>query len=236
MNTLALLLLLASDPLKVASSPSEGPVADTVDVRYAPEAVADADSPSDSASGGDPGGRSEREATMRADFARVVGATFLYSALYPDVRGPLMSDASLSRVGDHLRRPIGSALDGAREDDDPFFTNYVAHPLSWGAIGYYFRARGHSPGVSLLMSQGHSVFWEYVLEGTYQRPSGKDLLTNLVSAWLGILIAGHGDDGNAGVRLELRSGPEVPPPTSADPGRVHGRPGSALSLAFLVPI
>lgn len=236
MKTLTLLLLLASDPVQVAASPSGVPVADTVEARYAPEAVADAVSPGDSVSRGDPRVRSEREATTRADFARVVGATFLYSALYPDVRGPLMSDGSISRVGDHLRRPIGSAVDGAREDDDPFFTNYVAHPLSWGAIGYYFRTRGHSPGVSLLMSQGHSVFWEYVLEGSYQKPSGKDLITNLVSAWLGILVAGHGEDGNATVRLELRTGPELPPPTSADPGPVRGGPGSGVTLAIRVPI
>lgn len=147
-----------------------------------------------------------RSPSVRGDLARVYGATLLYSLVYPDVRGPLLGEGSLARVGGHLRRPIRSAVEGWREDDDPFFTNFVAHPASWGAIGYYLRSRGHSGTKALLMSQGHSLFWEYVLEGTYQRPSGKDLVMNFASAWLGIALAGWVEGGNGSPRVEVRPG------------------------------
>lgn len=173
---------------------------------------------------------------VRGDLTRIYGATLLFSAVHPDVRGPFFREGSLARVGGHVRRPIRSAVEGWREDDDPVFTNYVAHPLSWGAIGYYLRSRGHSRTASLLLSQGHSLFWEYVLEGTYQKPSGKDLVTNLASAWLGIVLAGWAQAGEAPVHVELRPGAEAPGPLSLPENGAPLPSAPGYSLTLRLPI
>lgn len=131
----------------------------------------------------------EPRPSVMADIGRVGGATLAFSLIHADVRRPFFREGSITTVGQNLRHPIRSAVEGGREDTDPFFTNYIAHPVSWGTIGYYMRRRGHSHRTAFLVSQGHSLFWEYVLEGAYQKPSGRDLVTNLVSSYLGILLA-----------------------------------------------
>lgn len=173
-------------------------------------------------------------ASARGDLARLGGATMLYAVLWPDVRRPLYREASLSRVVSHFRHPIRSAVEGAREDQDPFFTNFVAHPLTWGSIGYYLRSRGHSSLSSLLMSQGHSIFWEYVLEGTYQKPSGADLITNLVSATLGIVLADRTEGDRSGLSLELSAGPVGHASGREGPRGQRGIAGEGLKLTFRV--
>lgn len=146
--------------------------------------------------------------SLASDIARIGAATMAFSLIHADVRGPLFREGSLSAVGRNLVDPIRSAVEGSRADEDPFTTNYVAHPVSWGAIGYYLRRQGHSRGTAFLVSQGHSLVWEYVLEGAYQRPSGRDLITNLVSSYVGILLAGGPAVG--GASLELQPGTAVP--------------------------
>lgn len=160
---------------------------------------------------GDPGdgreaGRS-REPGALADQAVVYGATIAYAAAYGHVRKQMFEKGSLSKVLSNFRRPIRSAVEGARNDRDPFETNYIAHPVSWGLVGYYLRSRGHPFWSSLAMSQGHSVFWEYVIEGSYAKPSGKDLITNLVGAAAGIALAGWLENAPSAISVEVTPGP-----------------------------
>ena len=122
------------------------------------------------------GARSDRSATgpgVRSELARIGAATLLFPAVNPDER---------------LRHPKRSVVEGSREDEDPFFTDYVAHPLSRGLIGCCLRRRGHSGRSALLWRRGHSLFWEYVLEGIHQKPSGKDLIADFASACVGLQI------------------------------------------------
>lgn len=149
------------------------------------------------------------------DQALVYGATLAYAAGYGHVRKQMLEKGSLSRVWANFRDPIGRAVEGARSDRDPWETNYVAHPVSWGVVGYYLRSQGHSFWSSLAMSQGHSVFWEYVIEGSYARPSGKDMITNFGGSVLGILLAGWLDGEDAFVGVEV---------TPVPPGALGGNP------------
>ncbi len=117
-----------------------------------------------------------------SDVLRVGGVTTAWAALNPSVRSGVLERGSLSHVVANFRSPIRRAIEGAREDQDPFSTNYVAHPLSWALLGLYLRERGYTRGTALLFTQVHSVAWEYVIEGSYQKPSGNDLLANLAGA------------------------------------------------------
>lgn len=152
--------------------------------------------------GGDAGGPS----ALRNQ-AMVYGVTVLYAAAYADVRKRILDRGSLSNIARNFRDPIGRAVEGARRDNDPFKTNYVAHPVSWGLVGYYFRSRGHSFWSSLAMSQGHSVFWEYVVEGSYAMPSGTDLITNFLGATAGIVLAGWLEGSPSTLDIRVTPGP-----------------------------
>lgn len=142
------------------------------------------------------------------DQALVYGATVAYTAVHVDVRQRIVRRASWANIGNNFTDPIGRAIEGAGRDHDSFLTNYVSHPLSWGLVGYYLRSQGHSFWSSFAMSQAHSVFWEYIVEGSYAYPSGKDLITNVGGALLGIALAEwvHGGDLD-GVALQVRPGP-----------------------------
>lgn len=122
----------------------------------------------------------------------VIGATTgVWTVLNPAVREGILREASIRHITDNFRRPIRRAIEGGRDDQDPFTTNYVAHPISWGMLGLYLKERGYSNASALVFTQAHSVVWEYVIEGAYMKPSGKDLIANVVGATLAIYVV-HG--------------------------------------------
>lgn len=125
---------------------------------------------------------------LLTDIAMVGGVTAAHSLVYPDVRRSLRGESSFRNVLRNFVDPIGRARQGWAEDDDSFATNFVAHPLSWGIMGLYLKERGYSNGSALLFTQLHSIAWEYVIEGLYQKPSGLDLVTNLTSASTTIFV------------------------------------------------
>lgn len=115
--------------------------------------------------------------------AVVLGAvTIGWATVNPNVRRGILTEGSVNEIVRNFRSPIRRALEGWRADTDGFFTNNVSHPLSWALVGLYLKDRGYGNLSALAFSQAHSVFWEYVLEGSYQRPSGRDLVANLVGA------------------------------------------------------
>lgn len=66
------------------------------------------------------------------------------------------------------------------DDGDPFFTNWVTHPLI-GSVEYlYYRAMGHGFLVSALGVLVQSTFFEYTIEGTVETPSLQDLISTPV--------------------------------------------------------
>lgn len=125
---------------------------------------------------------------LLTDIFVVGGVTASHSLAYGPVRRPLFGEASVGRVLHNLVDPLRRARQGWAEDDDPFSTNFIAHPVSWGAMGLYLKERGYSNGSALLFTQIHSLAWEYVIEGLYQKPSGLDLLTNFASASTAIFV------------------------------------------------
>jgi hypothetical protein len=137
------------------------------------------------------------------DLVVVGGFTAFYTVANPSVRTGFFSQGSFGEVIANFRSPLRRAIEGAREDQDPFVTNYVAHPVSWAFLGLYLKERGHSGLSALLFSQAHSVVWEYVIEGKYQKPSGKDLITNLAGASFAIFAA-HGLAERAAQREDKR--------------------------------
>lgn len=114
------------------------------------------------------------------DAAVIVGGTAVYTAIHPHVRPRMLERGSFANIRDNFTDPVGRALQGV--DRDPFFVNYVSHPVTWGGMAGLLRARGHSALEAFAVSQGHSVLWEYVIEGSFARPSGRDMVTNFVSA------------------------------------------------------
>lgn len=143
--------------------------------------------------GGEPSDSVEQDTpkpvpNLRKDIFVVGSVTLLFSAVQPSVRQGIMQRGSIGEIGRNLGSPIRRAVEGAREDVDPFLTNYVAHPVSWAIVGLYLKDRGYSNLGALLFSQVHSVAWEYVIEGSYQKPSGKDLVSNLAGAGAAVYI------------------------------------------------
>jgi len=79
-------------------------------------------------------------------------------------------DASFSRWWDNITsKPVW-------DDQDDFAVNWILHPF-FGMLSYqFYRARGHSFWASAAGSVIQSVLWEYAIEGTVIKPSGKDLV------------------------------------------------------------
>lgn len=132
--------------------------------------------PHDSTAGG------TRSPRLLTDAVRLAVVTAAWAAISPNVRGGILDSGSLANVVTNFRHPIRRAIEGGRADHDLFTTNYLAHPLSWAAVGLYLRGRGYSRPGAFVFSQLHSVAWEYVVEGSYMKPSGKNLITNAVGA------------------------------------------------------
>jgi hypothetical protein len=77
-------------------------------------------------------------------------------------------------------------LEGPLWDGDPWYWNYVTHPLAGAEYYLLARNRGATWYGSLGYAAGMSAFWEGVTEAYYERPSGQDLLvTPLAGAIIG---------------------------------------------------
>jgi hypothetical protein len=64
----------------------------------------------------------------------------------------------------------------------------VAHPLSYAGMGLYLKERGYSDWSAFTFTQVHNIIWEYVIEGSFVPPSGKDIITNFTSGGISIFI------------------------------------------------
>lgn len=212
MHACLLALLLTLGP------PAEAAGADTTDSDAGATADTVVASPSDAGP------------SLLRDHAVVYGATAVFTVAHADVRNRIRDHGSWSTIAANFRDPVGRAVEGYRLDRDPFLTNYVAHPVSWALVGYYFRSRGHGFWGSLAMSQAHSVFWEYVIEGSYHEPSGKDLITNFAGSLLGIGLAGWLGADVPLVGLEVGPGSERLAALPGDPLAGAGRRGPAVAL------
>lgn len=136
-----------------------------------------------------------------------VAGTAGFALVHPQVGRHMFPSGWTGNVWKNVRDPVGRMTE--KPDNDPFFTNYVSHPVTWGGIAYYMKARGHSDLTALLFTQGHSLLWEFVIEGSYYPPSGKDMVTNLVSPLAVIhvlhpLLTGDGDERPAAGERSLR--------------------------------
>lgn len=79
-------------------------------------------------------------------------------------------------------------LAGPRWDGDPWYWNYITHPVAGAEYYLVARNRGCSLPMSLLYATALSAYWELVTEAYFERPSGQDLvITPLAGLVLGEL-------------------------------------------------
>jgi len=105
-----------------------------------------------------------------------------------NIREAIRTSGSFGNIADNFGNPISSVREGTREDRDPFVINYVAHPLSYAGMGLYLKERGYRDWSALLFTQIHNITWEFAVEGSAFPPSGKDLLSDLSGALVGIFL------------------------------------------------
>lgn len=170
-------------------------------------------------------------APVALDALLLGGGTVAYALAAPWIRPHFLDHFSLDRVRRNLSDPVRRL--GVTEDDDGFFHNYVSHPVVWGGLGIVLRERGYGPWGALAMTQAHSVWWEYIVEGAWKPPSRVDMITNLASPVVTIFAlhplgeALWGDDGEDD---EEASGPD-------GPGlRLRATPSGAGGTAVVVSV
>ncbi len=79
-------------------------------------------------------------------------------------------------------------LAGPRWDGDPWYWNYITHPVAGAEYYLLARNRGCSWTASLLYATAMSAYWELVTEAYFERPSSQDLIiTPLAGLVLGEL-------------------------------------------------
>jgi hypothetical protein len=122
------------------------------------------------------------------DVAIVTAVTCVYVLVLDDTRQRIFREASLKKVWENFRDPIRSAIEGGKMDHNSFWINYVGHPASFACLGLYLKERGYSGGGALLFSQTLNIVWEYVIEGSMWKPSGKDLITDLCGSLAAIYV------------------------------------------------
>ena len=112
--------------------------------------------------------------------AGVAGITFLY--LLPEE----LSDWDKSvPMGRHVRYAFTRA---PIWDDDPYYWNYIIHPVTGSWVYLMERNHARSAMRGFLLSTAASVGWEYGFETIMQQPSIQDLLvTSTVGSLLGEL-------------------------------------------------
>lgn len=213
-RTRAGLLFVTGFVLTAASSEASG------QYRHSRADTGSAPSPADTASDGPP----------VATDALVLGTgTVAYGMVASWLCDRCLENPTFENVRKNLGDPIGRL--GTREDDDGFFHNYVSHPLVWGGLGIVLRERGYGPWGALAVTQAHSVWWEYLVEGVWKPPSRVDMITNFVSPVVTIFVL-HPLAG------ELW-GDEPPEEGRADGLRIRAVPlggGRGPALALTVPV
>lgn len=75
-------------------------------------------------------------------------------------------------------------LAGPRWDGDPWYWNYVTHPVAGAEYYLLARNRGCDPFESFLYGAALSAYWELVTEAYFERPSGQDLLVTPLAGFL----------------------------------------------------
>lgn len=182
---------LARPALACAVPPAGSAAGEAVPVARPCRGAADTSPPVVSDAGRDTTPDGAPHPTLATDLGLIGGVTVAAALVNPDVRSGILSEGSLDHVLENFLDPIGRAVEGGREDRDHFVHNWVVHPLAWGGMGYYLRERGYSRLDAFLFTQAHSVLWEYVIEGSYKKPSGKDLLLNLAGGAAAVFLL-HG--------------------------------------------
>jgi hypothetical protein len=122
------------------------------------------------------------------DAAIVSAVTCVYVLVLADTRQRIFHEASIEKVWQNFKDPVQSAIEGGKMDHNSFWINYVGHPLSFACLGLYLKDRGYSNGGALLFSQTLNIVWEYVIEGSMWKPSGKDLITDLCGSLAAIYV------------------------------------------------
>lgn len=130
----------------------------------------------------------KKKVQLLQDVAIVSAVTCVYVLALDDTRQRIFREASLNNVWENFRDPINSAIEGGKMDHNSFWINYIGHPVSFACLGLYLKERGYSSGGALLFSQSVNMIWEYVIEGSMWKPSGKDLLTDLCGSLLAIYV------------------------------------------------
>jgi hypothetical protein len=70
------------------------------------------------------------------------------------------------------------------DDDDPWTTNYVAHPIMGSLLYTAARRSNYGPVGSFLFATAASTVWEYGVESWFEQPSWPDLLVTSTSGAL----------------------------------------------------
>ncbi len=99
-------------------------------------------------------------------------------AIWPDTYGPAHFSKTPEVFTDNFWHP--PRLQGRRNffkwDGDAYFVNIVGHGLFGSEMYLAARDWGHGIGVSFLYALAGSAFWEYFVEGLFERPSSVDLI------------------------------------------------------------
>lgn len=132
----------------------------------------------------------EREPSVLLDGAILAGGQFAFRGVADALKFSSVQsrgEYSLERLWDNVRDPFGSPK--SNFECLPCFREEWSHYVVWGGLGAAARQRGHGPLEAwLLTGVGANVWWEYVVEGLAQPPSGRDLLINAGSAALGVAV------------------------------------------------
>jgi hypothetical protein len=73
---------------------------------------------------------------------------------------------------------------GPSMDLDPFYMNYLLHPYSGGVYYNALRSQGATRLQSLIFSAVQSTFFEFVVEGSAERPSTQDLIVTPIGGFI----------------------------------------------------
>jgi hypothetical protein len=105
-------------------------------------------------------------------FAVQTASLSIFAALPPEVSGFAPAD---------IRNIPRFAAMGPHFDDDRWGFNYIGHPLAGSE--YYLIARNRKAAwwQGFLYSAAWSSFWEYAVEGLYERASVQDLLVTPIA-------------------------------------------------------
>jgi hypothetical protein len=110
-------------------------------------------------------------------------------------------EEAIENVKANFKNPIARIAEGWRYDQDSFRTNYVEHTALWFGYAAYLKSKGASNKEAFVVSQVANVLWEGVVEGSYVPPSGKDLLTDLISSAAAIFLYDKGPGKYVGEKI-----------------------------------